>query len=311
MKDEHALSKELGISLPELRRVASDPKSFYFYKTRQIGKKKRLLRIPTGALRSIQTAIRTKILAAMQLPPSVHGWRKGRSTRSYASGHTRKAVVLNADIQDFFPNVNAGRVHAFWRRAGYSTETASLLTDLTTLDNQLPQGTPTSPPLGNQILKQLHARLSTLAQQHKLSYGSYGDEVTLSGRRRVARLKGLTLKIIRQEGFSANPNKVKVMPREKRQELAGNVINKKCGPGRENYRELRAILHNCLRYGPESQNAEKHPRFREHLLGRIAQFRYLNSRLGDQLQTQFDKIVWPSNHLPPTQSSEPQAVKTC
>jgi RNA-directed DNA polymerase len=294
MKDQRTISKELGIPLSQLRHVASEPRSFYFYKTRQIGKKKRLLRIPKGPLRPIQNAIRTRILAGIPLPSSVHGWRKGRSTKTYAREHARKAVVLNADIQDFFPSVNAGRVHAFWRNAGYSAEAAAMLTTLTTLDNQLPQGAPTSSPLGNQIMKPLHGRLSALAQQHKLSYGSYGDEVTLSGRRRVARLKGLTVKIISQEGFTANPNKVKVMPREKRQELAGNVVNKKCGPGRESYRELRAILHNCLRHGPESQNTEKHPRFREHLLGRIAQFRYLNPRLGYQLQAQFEKIAWPA-----------------
>ena len=33
---------------------------------------------------------------------------------------------------------------------------------------------------------------------------------------------------------------------------------------------LRAILHNCRRYGPSTQNRHEHPAFEEHLRGRIA-----------------------------------------
>lgn len=293
MKDERALSKELGIPLVELRRVASDPRSFYFYKTKQIGKKKRLLRIPTGALRPIQDAIKSRILSAMPLAATVHGWRRGHSTKTYAREHLGKAIIVNADIQDFFPSVGAARVHAFWKDSGYSTVASNLLTALTTLDNQLPQGTPTSPPLGNQILGRLNLRMSVLARQHTLKSGSLGDEVTLSGRRRTAKLKGLVLKIIQQEGFHANPAKVKVMRREQRQELAGVIVNKKCSPGRPKYKELRAIIHNCAIYGPQNQNREHHSNFREHLHGRIAQFRQLSPRLGNQLLTQFHKIHWP------------------
>jgi hypothetical protein len=82
------------------------------------------------------------------------------------------------------------------------------------------------------------------------------------------------------------------MPRNERQELAGNIVNKKNGPGRPKYRGLRAILHNCLRFGPETQNREMHPNFKEHLRGRIAQFQYSNTPLGDQLLVEFEKIQW-------------------
>jgi RNA-directed DNA polymerase len=292
MKDDQALSNELGFPLHFLRSVASDPKPFYLYRRRQLGKKKRVLRIPKGPLVAILRAIKTRLLDPMPLAATVHGWRKRRSPKTYAKNHVRQAVVVNADIQDFFPSVGAGRVYGFWTEAGYSPEAAKLLTSLTTLDNQLPQGSPTSQSVGNQVLRGLNRRLSALARQHGLNYGSYGDEVSISGRRRARRLKGLTLRIIQQEGFKANPDKVKVMSREGRQELTGNVVNKKIGPGRPKYRELRATLHNCLQCGPESQNRAKHPNFKQHLRGRIAQFQYLNPRLGEDLLAEFDKIQW-------------------
>ncbi len=292
MKSEQDLSSELGIPLHVLRGVARHPKVLYLYQRRQLGKKKRLLRIPRDPLREIQKTIKGKLLDPMPLPPTMHGWRKRRSPKTYSKEHAVQGVVVNADIQDFFPSVTAGRVYGFWIDAGYSREAAKLLTSLTTLDNQLPQGSPTSQSIGNQVLRSLDRRLSALACHHDLKYGSYGDEVSLSGRRRATRLKGLTLRIIEQEGFTANPGKVKVMRRDRRQELAGNVVNKKNGPGRVKYRELRAILHNCLRYRPESQNRGMHPKFRQHLRGRITQFQYLNPPLGKQLLAEFKKIHW-------------------
>lgn len=292
MKDEQTLSKELDIPLHLLRGVASNPRAFYLYQRRQLGKKKRLLRIPIGPLFAITKAVKKTLLDPMPLSSTVHGWRRRRSPKSYAKDHARQAVVVNADIQDFFPSVGAGRVYGFWADAGYSPEAAKLLTSLTTLDNQLPQGSPTSQSIGNQVLRGLNRRLSLLARQNELHFGSYGDEVSISGRRRAGRLKGLMLKIIRQEGFKANPDKVKVMPRDRRQELTGIVINKKSCPGRPKYRALRAILHNCLQYGPESQNRTKHPNFKRHLRGRVAQFQYLNPRLGEQLLAEFEKIQW-------------------
>jgi len=293
MKDAQTLSKELGFSLSILRAVASNPKSLYHYQRRQLGKKKRLLRIPVGTLRAIAKAAKKNILDPMPLPATVHGWRRRHSPKTYSKGHVRQGVVVNADIQDSFPSVGAGRVYGFWVEAGYSPEAARLLTCLTTLDNQLPQGSPTSQSIGNHILGGLNRRLWPLARQHGLNYGSYGDEVSISGRRRAAKLKGLIVRIIQQEGFKANPDKIKVMFRDARQELTGNVVNKKVGPGRPVYRELRAILRNCLHRGPESQNRSNHPNFMQRLRGRIAQFQYLNPRLGRKLLAEFKRIQWP------------------
>ena len=128
MKDEQTLSKELDIPLDLLRRVASNSVAFYLYQRRQVGKKKRLLRIPIGPLSAIAKAVKKRLLDPMPLPSTVHGWRRKRSPKTYVKDHVRQAVVVNADIQDFFPSVGAGRVYGFWSEAGYSHEAANLLT---------------------------------------------------------------------------------------------------------------------------------------------------------------------------------------
>ena len=292
MTDENTLAKSLGIPLAELRAVAETGNAAYRYERRLIGKKIRLLRPPRERLMKIQRAIKTRLLDSMPLPPYVHGWRKRRSPKTYAKVHIAQAAVINADIQDFFPTVPAGRVYGFWLRAGYQEKAAKLLTALTTCDNQLPQGAPTSQSIGNHVLLPLHRRLRLLARIHGLRYGAYGDEIAISGRKRTRRLKGLALRIIEQEGFRANPKKTEVMLRNARQKLTGIVVNRKPSIGRPQYRELRAIVHNCLVRGPTGQNRTDHPNFKMYLRGKIAHLEQVIPRLGNRLLAEFERIIW-------------------
>ncbi len=46
-------------------------------------------------------------------------------------------------------------------------------------------------------------------------------------------------------------------------------MNDRLSPGRAEVDRLHAVLNNCVRHGPASQNRDGHPEFRAHLLGRI------------------------------------------
>jgi len=105
--------------------------------------------------------------------------------------------------------------------------------DCTTVcDNQLPQGSPTSQAIGNQVLVHFGPPIEPPIELEWPKFSMYGDEFTLSGRRRVKRLKGLTIRIVEQEGFRTNPTKVKDLDRSERQEIAGIIVNKKPSLGR-------------------------------------------------------------------------------
>jgi RNA-directed DNA polymerase len=287
------LAQLLAIPLSDLERISREPKSqHYRYERRLIGKKLRLLRVPLGRFRKILDTIKTQILDPMPLPSTMHGWRKRRSPKSYAMVHLRHSSLINVDIQDFFPSVNGARVYDFWMRAGFTSEAAKLLTALTVCDNQLPQGSPTSQAIGNQVLVHLDRRLNRLSKLNDVSFSMLGDEFTLSGRRRVKRLKGLTIRIVEQEGFKVNPTKVKDPDRWKTQEIGGIVVNKKPSLGRDHYRMLRAIIYNCAKYGPESQNQAQHPNFMSHIRGHISHMKQINPKLGSRLLEYFNKINW-------------------
>ncbi len=286
------ISRELEIQIECLLAVANLGEAGYYFKRLRRGTKTRTLRCAKPALARIQLAIKSNILDRLSLPAEMHGWRKGHSPKTYAVVHVGRKVVLNFDIRDFFPSVGGARVFLFWRSIGYDDNAAKLLTRLTVCGNQLPQGTSTSPAIGNQVLYRLSNRLCCLAREHNLFYSNLADEVAISGRERARRLNSLILKIIGEEGFAVNPSKIKVRFRHERQELAGIVVNKKISPGRKTYRELRAILHNCIKHGPQSQNREGRSDFMGHLRGRVAHVRFLDRRLGDRLLREFKRVRW-------------------
>jgi hypothetical protein len=77
-----------------------------------------------------------------------------------------------------------------------------------------------------------------------------------------------------------------------RQRLAGLVANHRLNVVRGDYDRLKAILTNCVRLGPESQNREGHPPFRLHLEGRVGFVESINAGKGKRLRAILEQIRW-------------------
>jgi len=65
-----------------------------------------------------------------------------------------------------------------------------------------------------------------------------------------------------------------------------------CGGVRAEVERLRALLHNCRRFGPESQNHDGHADFAAHLRGRVAWVASLDPAKGARLRAAFEQIRW-------------------
>jgi hypothetical protein len=70
------------------------------------------------------------------------------------------------------------------------------------------------------------------------------------------------------------------------------VVNQRLNLPRPEFDRLKAILTNCLRHGPESQNREAHPAFRAHLDGRIGFLESVHPERGARLRGIFQQIAW-------------------
>jgi hypothetical protein len=61
---------------------------------------------------------------------------------------------------------------------------------------------------------------------------------------------------------------------------------------RADFDKLKAILTNCARQGPASQNREGHAAFRLHLDGRVEFVEMVNPVKGARLRKIFEQIQW-------------------
>jgi hypothetical protein len=160
----------------------------------------------------------------------------------------------------------------------------------------LPQGAPTSPALANLCAYRLDCRLAALARKAGAQYTRYADDLAFSGgpewERSARRFQVAVCRVALEEGFEVNTRKTRFMRRAVRQQLAGVVVNERPNLARAAYDRLKAILHNCLRHGPASQNRDGHPNFRAHLAGRVAHAAWLNPERGRRLKELFARIAW-------------------
>jgi hypothetical protein len=286
--------------------------------------KLRLLEKPKQRLKAIQRRLLHALLDRIPPHDAAHGFRPGRSLLTYVAPHCCRRIVLRFDLRDFFPSVPRSRVHALFRTAGYPLDVARVLADVCTnvvpqdvlngsprtatdpndwakrqrfRSPHLPQGAPTSPALANLCAYRLDCRLAALAHSVGACYTRYADDLAFSGdddlERDARRFQVLVCRIALEEGFEVNTRKSRFMRPGVRQQLAGVVVNAQPNIRRDDYDRLKAILCNCVRHGPASQNRDGHADFRAHLAGRIAHVAQLNPRRGEWLRTLFDRITWP------------------
>lgn len=288
----------------------------------------RVIESPKARLKEIQRWVLHEILDHVASHDAAHGFTRGRSVLTHAEAHTGQAAVLRLDLRDFFASIAARRVFGIFRTLGYRRSVAHALTGLCTntvplevwlaiaggrvdeprlvgprfwLGRQLatphlPQGAPTSPALANLAAFRLDRRLSGLAAATGVGYSRYADDLTFSGparlRRRRGRLTELVTRIAREEGFTVNADKSALQPAAARQSVCGIVVNVRPNVVRAEYDELKAILHNAARHGPESQNRERLPDFRAHLRGRVAWVAAVNPARGATLRRRWAEIDW-------------------
>ncbi len=229
---------------------------------------------PIGALRYWQYELLRSLEPALEVHPNAHGFLPGRSIVSNAAPHAGAKWVLNVDLADFFPSINFGRIRGlFMARPFHCGESAAtVLAQICTFENGLPQGAPTSPVLSNYIASALDRRLRRLATKHKLEYTRYADDITFSSRAGVFPIavairaheggaayavepgEGL-VRAIGASGFEINPKKVRLQGRGVRQSVTGLTVNVRPTVDRKRLRRLRAMIHSWSTHGLEAAAA--------------------------------------------------------
>jgi hypothetical protein len=286
----------------------------------------RLIEAPKTRLKRAQRIVLRDFLGPLVFHPAASGFVPGRSVHDHVRPHVGRAVVVRMDLRDFFWSIPPGRVRALFATLGYPPEVARLLTGLVTTRTpsaafdelarastpaeiarrfalrqrltypHLPQGAPTSGAIATACARGLDRRLTGLAARFGATYSRYADDLAFSGDRAFARELDRFIPrvgaIAIDEGFEVRFEKTRVMRASVRQALCGVVLNEKPSLPRRELETLEAILFNCVRYGPQSQNRASVPDFRAHLAGRIAWVREVAPHRAEKLTALFDRVAW-------------------
>ncbi|MFZ4603672.1 MAG: reverse transcriptase domain-containing protein [Caulobacterales bacterium] len=240
----------------------------------------REINAPIGLVRDFQEALAPLLLAAYRAHPGAHGFIPARSILTNAKAHAGQRLVFNVDLKDFFPTINFGRVRGLFMAAPFhmGAPAATVLAQVCTLNNGLPQGAPTSPVLSNFIATALDRRLTRLARDNGVRYSRYADDITFStsqnafpvgivafeqnAEKRTPIVGDALGKAIAESGFQVNFGKVRLQTRHERQSVTGLVVNAAPNIERARIRRVRAMLHAWAKFGLEAAGAEHFRRWR-------------------------------------------------
>lgn len=194
-----------------------------------------------------------------------HGFKRKHTIMTNGRGHVARRFVFNADLHDFFGNINFGRVRGFFLKDlnfSLQPEVATTIAQIACFENKLPQGSPCSPIISNFLAHPLDIRLARLAAKHGATYTRYADDLTFSTNKpnfpvEIASpinshgwIPGPELDcIVTESGFDFNPAKTRLQYRDSRQEVTGLTVNRKVNvPATYRY-TVRAMVNTLFKTG--------------------------------------------------------------
>ncbi|MFK7758065.1 MAG: reverse transcriptase family protein [Flavobacteriales bacterium] len=275
------LAKAMGISVGELRFLAFSRKNsnISHYKKFTLPKRSggtRVISAPMPRLKKAQHWILENILNQVPVHESAHGCIKKRSIKTNAQKHLKKEILINQDLQNFFPNITYPRIKGLFIGLGYSHNIATVLSLLCSepttqelvvfeetyisqrTERFLPQGSPCSPAITNIICRKLDARLLGLAQKFGFSYTRYVDDISFSAEKASAdnasKILQYSKKIIMEEGFILNAKKLRIMRKGSSQHVTGLLVNEKPNINKKTFKKLRAVIYQIEKDGIEGKD---------------------------------------------------------
>lgn len=256
------LAVRAGVSYHYLRDIASRAYDPYddLVLLRRNSRKMRPISIPQPPLMHVQRWILHRVLGRIPLHTSSYAYRTGSSIRACATQHAGARWLVKLDIRSFFETIDERKVFRVFQDAGYVDLVAFELARLCTRSARyakhidvrkfigdakprviqpysqevlgfLPQGAPTSGALANLVVHDLDITFSALAQQQRMVYTRYADDLTFSSiedfnLRHATQLIRDVDTALRSAGFSLHKKKTHVVPPGSRKVVLGLLVDR-------------------------------------------------------------------------------------
>ena len=140
----------------------------------------RTLMAPSERLKAIQRLM-MKRLDPFGKYDSTHGFVKGKDIRTNAAEHRNASFLLHTDITAFFPSITSDIIRECIRHRPqlrtWIGDHEDEFIELVTRNNQAPQGAPTSPVIGNIVMRPIDKSIKNyLVNGVGLTYTRYADK---------------------------------------------------------------------------------------------------------------------------------------
>lgn len=222
------LAKTLSVAEQRLLGLIRRGEKNYLIFDKMVKGKNRTLSEPLAELKVLLKRVLSRIICHIQYPHYLHGGVKAADPRDFlsnAKAHTKAEVVMAVDIRNFFPSIGESMVQdAFMRLCRFPAPVASALAKLVTLNNQLPQGSPTSSAISNIVMFEREYKLVSGLEAQGFIYTRLIDDITVSCNKEISPEK--VTKVIDKiahmtsaYGFELHPNKTTVRSRANPKEL--------------------------------------------------------------------------------------------
>ena len=234
----------------------------------------RTIESPCWKLKSVQRKLTDQLYEVYSPKPSAHGFVRGRSIVTNARMHAgrSKSYVFNIDLRGYFDSIHFGRVRGLFeaRPFSFNRNIATVLAQICCFHNSLPQGAPTSPIVANMITRKLDRQLEKLARECNATYSRYADDITFSficeraslPREIIDPTNGLATpgielaRLIKENGFEVNSNKVRLASSSQHKEVTGLTVNQFPNVSRPYVRQVASMLYSWEHFGLEAAERE-------------------------------------------------------
>lgn len=254
----------LGLTVGEMMSIAKTaPKRYYIWEiAKRSGNGTRTICHPARELKAAQYYFLNEVLTNLPVHPGATAYVLGSSITKNAKVHVSSRVIMKLDFADFFNSLKV----ANWKR--YATDHFSewseeelefscriLFWGAGTYNPKcLAIGAPTSPLLSNALMYEVDVKLAAYADEAKLRYTRYADDITFSSRQflnfelTLAAVKE-TLMAARNTSVLVNDEKTVLVSNKLTRRVTGLVITpeSRVSLGRDRKRLISAMVHHAHR----------------------------------------------------------------
>ena len=209
-----------------------------YYTVCRVGK--RIILAPCEKLKQAQRFFKTAINWVYPLE---------MNTFNAAKIHCGKKYVLKMDIKDFYGSVPYPFIEQVVKNVCKRIKNADInyYLMITTVDDKLPTGAPTSAHIANACFSPVDKRIKDYANMLGVNYSRYMDDLTFScdDKYLLNLIEKYVTKTLGNFGYKLNERKTKYISDNKQQNVLGVIVNNKdVRLPKKLRRKLRATLHN-------------------------------------------------------------------